>query len=200
MPSLVTLAQVRAHLQKETGDVAADTVLTDLASRASAACERWTSRTLASLGDTATVKRFAVTGAWVDLSPYDLRAATTVTLHPESASPVVLVADDDYALDPVGATTLGTYTAIRIADDATLTSDYASRFGVALLDVNATWGPTVVPDDVQHACLLTVAAWYRRRIAGSGVVAAYDEPTDTAENLPQDARFMLAPYRRMVVR
>ena len=55
-----------------------------------------------------------------------------------------------------------------------------------------------MPDDVQHACLLTVAAWYRRRIAGSGVVAAYDEPSDTAENVPADARSLLAPYRRIV--
>ena len=200
MTSLVTLAQVRAHLQKEATDTTADALLTELVTRASAACERWTSRTLASLGASASIKRFPVAGAYVDLAPFDLRTATSVTLHPESTAPVVLVADDDYALDPVGATSLGTYTGLRLAVDQTLSSDYSARFGYCLVDVNATWGPTSVPDDVQHACLLTVAAWYRRRIAGSGVVATFDEPSDTAENLPVDARSLLSPYRRLVAR
>jgi len=109
----------------------------------------------------------------VDLAPYDLRTATTVTLNPEDSSPTVLTSGVDYSLWPVGGRhTTGTYTGVRLSRYVSgLWSTFANDFGEAKLSVLGDWGvwdTANVPEDVKRACIVTVGSWIDKAIADYG--------------------------------
>jgi hypothetical protein len=120
----------------------------------------------------------------VDLAPFDLRSATTITLHPEDASPDVLTASE-YALEPVGAPQ-GSYLRVRLSNTLSLTSEFATRFGYAQIEINGTWGiwdTAEVAPEVREACILTVRSWLRQNPAAY-VFRDNEEPTGLTPNLP----------------
>ena len=100
----------------------------------------------------------------INLDPWDLRSATTVTLHPEaeSALQTVLVAGTDYTLLPVDTDhRTSTYTQLELADTFTVTgSDFNTNFGYSKLSILGEWGIWNDVNDVDavvnNAAIITV--------------------------------------------
>jgi hypothetical protein len=153
----------------------------------------------------ATTRRFRVTRLTVDLTPYDLRAATSLSLHPETTSPTALSsANGDYRLNPEQPTE-GVYTTITISSKIAATvynSDTLRWYGYALLDVAGDWGFPSVPKIVRRAASDTVASWLRRDIPALGldVSELTSLPPEVAATLdvPLAVRRRLNRFRRNV--
>ena len=68
------------------------------------------------------------------------------------------------------------------------------------VSVTGTWGFTSVPEDVEHACILTVVSWLRRDAQGYSQRADIEEPkTGKSRAIPPPAWDLLAPYFRIPV-
>lgn len=148
-------------------------------------------------------RMFRVDGSLVDLAPFDLRSATTVTLHPEQASPSVIAASG-YALLPLNGSLGGTYLYLRLGASVGLPSSFADEFGFAQLEVVGTWGMAAVPADVSRAAALTVSSWLDRAIAEYGIQGLDDGQSLRPDPprgwpIPFAAHQILRPYERVVV-
>lgn len=150
-------------------------------------------------------RTFAVRERLVDLGPYDLRSATSVTLH-SGDDAEVLVADTDYMLDPIGGDELtGTYLLVRLAEHVSLDSTFSGHFGVAKLTVVGAWGvwndTASVPEDLNAAAIETVSSWLDRgvnEVVGADVLAPR-APTVKASgswDIPVNAHRKFALYAR----
>lgn len=200
---LCTLADVRAALELPTADTSRDSLISTLITQASEAIMADVGREFAPATGSAT-RRFRVDGFKVDLEPYDLRTASTVTLHPESTSPITLTANTDYQLTPIGAPS-GTFTSVKLS--ATLVSVASSttpfNFGYALLDISGAWGFASVPEDVKRAAVLTVSSWLRRDVMAFALTSEIELGRGLAPAvpagfaIPSDARRLLEPYMRL---
>ncbi len=192
---LCTLADVKNYLQKT--DTTFDSVLSTLISRASRVIENYASREFADKGTL--TRTFQQDGYLVDLLPYDLRAATTVTVDPVGAATVILT--DQYALRPLNKTTLGTYIQLRTGAYTSLYSERRSTFGSSEISVTGTWGAATTPLPVVQACVVTVGLWFRREIAARGNAAA-DWDIDGVDlrplSMPGAAQRLVDPYKRTV--
>lgn len=200
---LCTLGDVRELLEITSTDTSRDDYIRTLISSASKAICSYTDREFApaSSGVTRTFR-----ADWlIDLAPYDLRAATTVTLNPEDSSPTTLTSSD-YALEPTHQPQ-GVYKRIRISYLQSLgTSQFSTRFGYAKVSILGDWGFASVPNDVKLACVRTVGSWMDRSLqayAGGDLFA--EDPrvvnpgaVDSSYGIPGGARLLLAPYRRGV--
>lgn len=129
----------------------------------------------------------------IDLEPYDLRSATSVTLEG-----VVLVADQTYVLYWPSRRT-STFLGIRIGASVAFNSDFVVEFGYGRLVVNGAWGAwdtAEVPNAVKRACVITVASWLDRALQAYGT--DLDEPQVLAPaaaatwGIPPAARSLLA--------
>lgn len=200
---LTTLAAVRETLELPQGDTSRDALIGTMIGDMSKAIMREVDREFAPATASAT-RRFRLgTGSMtLDLAPYDLRSATSVTLNPESANSTVLTATTDYQLVPLQPVD-GTYLAVKFASNLTNlhTSDTARDFGYTLVDVAGAWGFATVPDDVKRACIIAVTASLRRDLT-EFALAGIDEPQAIAPEgpathaLPPASRRILAAYRR----
>lgn len=200
---LTTLAAVRETLELPASDTTRDALISTLIADVSLAIIREADREFAPATASAT-RRFALpSGSLVlDLSPYDLRAATSVVLNPESASSTTLTVTEDYQLLPL-APRDGTYLSIRFAGNLTNlhTSDTARDFGYTLVDVAGSWGFASVPDDVERAAIVAVTSALRRdltelALAGIEEPQAISPEGPATHALPPATRRFLAPYRR----
>jgi len=207
---LCTLAEVREHMQMPTAETEQDAVIQSLITRLSLAIKGYTSREFATtLTSPPNTRRLTVRprryrdGAYiVPLAPYDLQSATTVKLHPETASPVTLVAGTDYVLEPVDLPE-GVYTEIRLSGALGVgSSTTAMRFGYAYLDVTGTWGFASVPADVKEACILAVSMHLREDVQGFGSALqpnSFGEGLNQPLALPPGIRGLLDRYRGVLV-
>ena len=159
---------------------------------------------------TALTRRFPVhyngdpQGIIVPLTPYDLRAATTVTLHPEGTGQV-LAAGTDYTLEPV-QNQQGSYSRLRLSNFMymSLISTFSQRFGYAQLDIQGDWGlftTQTVPRSIVEACVLTVRTWLRQNPAAYAYSEASDPGTLTPElpavySIPPGALKLIRPWYR----
>jgi hypothetical protein len=201
---LCTTADVRTALELTSTD--SDTLIGDLITAASRAILNRCQRELTPKTSDAT-RRFRVEGYRVELAPYDLRSATTVTLHPESDTPQTLTTDEGYSLQPVnGASLGGTFLSLLLAIDVSLESTYRYRFGHALLDIEGAWGcfdTADVPEELQRACIITVGSWLDRAVAAYGISMddARDPRPDRASTwaIPAAAYRLLQPWDRMAL-
>lgn len=137
----------------------------------------------------------------VDLSPYDLRTASAVSLHPEETSPTTLTAGTDYVLGPEPADE-GVYTALQLYGGLSLSSTLRNRFGFAYLDITGAWGFAAPPANVKRAAKLCVLAWMDRAVA-EYAFQGIDEPravgappAQLSLALPLASRRLLNSYRR----
>lgn len=197
----VTLAEAKAQL--ETSASANDALISALITSASRALNNRYQREVTPTSTAS--RRFPVKGTLVDLAPFDLRSVTSVTLHPEATSPVVLTAND-YALLPVA---LGnTYLTIQLSGFLTLWSAFSQRFGYAQLDIAGGWGAfdtSSVPEDLKRACILTVGAWIDRAVAeyaaefgpGASLERGLRPPSPGSWAIPSAAHRLMAPWERM---
>lgn len=198
---LCTLADVKQAL--ETTESSRDALINTLITQASDAIIDETSREFAPATASAT-RRFRVDTLNVSLEPYDLRTATTVTLHPESSSPQVLAAATDYQLLPIGALS-GTFMSLELSAylASLYSSETVSRFGYALLDIAGAWGFTAVPENVKRAAVLTVSSWLRRDVMSFALSADVEIGRSLAPSLPSgfaipaDALKLLEPFYRL---
>src|SRR6266498_1883856 len=109
---LCTVANVKEGL--ETSETTRDALIQTLITAASVAIMQDTGREFAPATSSAT-RRFQIDGyRVVSLEPYDLRTVTTMTLHPESGSPIVLAASTDYQLVPAVSAD-GVYQAVALS-------------------------------------------------------------------------------------
>lgn len=196
---LVTLQMVKDYLQKSQGDTGQDSVLQALVTNASRAILTDTQREIVSTVPAGTTRSFAVTGqGYVNLAPYDLQTATAVVVGTETATPSTLdPTRPDYLLVPV-TKPQGVYLGLRLsAANVQLPTSSLRDFGQTTVQITGTWGWPIVPEDIQHACLITIRMWFR------GHVAAYTETMVDVEplpvqRLPAGARALLDAYRRPV--
>jgi hypothetical protein len=187
---LCTVAQVKSAMEPALTTSARDARIQDLITAASVRIMRRLERELTPKANA--IRRFPISLSEVDaegchvvdLAPFDLRSAATVTLHPEDASPDVLTASE-YALEPVGAPQ-GSYLRIRLANTISLASEFATRFGYAQLEINGAWGiwdTADVAPEVREACILTVRSWLRQNPAAYAF-RDNEEPTTLQPVLP----------------
>ena len=211
---LCTLEGVKAAISFVTATALDDALLTDLITVASRRIMRRTRRELTPKTDN-TARQFEVRAPGngkdiiVDLTPYDLRVADLVELHPE-ATPVVLSATTHYLLRPVGGHDgTGTYTRMILAQDVSLVSDRAARFGGrALLRITGDWGAwatSEVADDVRRAAEETVVSWLDRAAGEyqTGITDDFGRAIEPARqgtwDIPASAWRKLQDFERMVV-
>lgn len=196
---LCTLADVKTAL--EITDTSRDSLISALITQASDAILSDTDREFAPVTASAT-RRFRIDSFTVNLSPYDLRTAATVTLHPESTAPQTLTAASDYQLLPIGSPS-GTFTSLVLANTLAQigSSDTAFKYGYALLDVNGAWGFSAVPTDVIRAAVITVGAWMRKDV--TSILAEVDLAEGLAPafpstlEIPRNAKALLGPFYRL---
>jgi hypothetical protein len=96
----------------------------------------------------------------------DLRSATSVVLDP-NGSPSTLQATD-YRLQPLGLSTLGTYTGLMVSQLISIVSGTSLAFGYAEVAITGNWGAfttATVPEDIRNACVETVGSWLDRAVA-----------------------------------
>lgn len=205
MATLCSLDDVRQALAKSASDTSQDALLTRLIAAATGAIHAYAQRELCDQG--VATRRFEVTATGsrrvVPLGSSDLRTVTSITLHPETTSPVALAEDVGYQLRPVGGTVIGTYTVVKIAADVDVASDASSRFGRPLIEIVGEWGPATTPEDARHYAIQTVTRWFSRHYAHRTTPLDPDDAPDgfvaSVASLPADVRAGLAWYRRRPV-
>jgi hypothetical protein len=175
-------------------------VIESLIARASRVIMRWCEREFAP-ASTGVARPFRYDNGRIDLSPYDLRAVTSITLDTDLASgSQTLLTTSDYRLGPLPAPD-GVYQWV----DLYPCSGVRGLWWPGRFDAQATilgdWGWPAVPDDVEHACIITVAAWLRGGVSGYSRTYAQDEATVTARPLPLPyaAQEVLASYKQPVI-
>ena len=205
---LVTLAQVRAELELPAADTTRDALINVMITQASRAIMNATQREfVCEVSQTSDVERdfhFDYGSYWFNVAPWDINSKTTtkVTLHPDEPEETEL-ANDEWTLEPVGARWV--YQSVRISNDIDVhNSEFTRRFGYTKARVaSRRWGFVTVPEDVQRACIITVASNLDRRIDAFGFNTELAEsdagisPNRTITfTIPTAALSLLAPYRR----
>jgi hypothetical protein len=204
---LTTLTEVRATLELPANDTKRDLRIQQEITAASQAIMRYCDREFAP-ASTAITRRFRLQIAMprivANFGLFDLRSASAVVMNAESGAPTTLTAETDYILNPALPST-GTYKNLTISRFRTV-SAYAqhwTRYDEAYLDITGNWGFATVPNDVNRACRLTVAAWIDSAISGYGAQDSMIDANprvigggyESAYGLPLGACRMLKSYR-----
>lgn len=209
MADLCALADVRAQLELASSNTSRDTLINALIPHATALIQGDLEREFVSTTNGSTERTFPF--SWseanrkatvvVDLAPYDLQSATLVTLNPETSSPVTLVADTDYILEP-RVQPEGVYTSVRLSRYLVNVSQLALRFGEPRIAITGIWGFAAVPADVKITAAQVIASWMRRDIPNLGMNLGELEPVPptigATFDLPLFAKRNLNRYRRSV--
>lgn len=177
---LCVLDDVRGELELETADTDRDTLIATLITAASQAVIDEVNRELAPAVAGPSTRRFRVKprrlvkgAVYVSLAApetgqsesgaSDLQTVTTMTLHPESDSPVTVTEGaGGYLLD---VDRFGVAKTLRLSTQLSFSSDTFSDFGFCYLDVDGAWGFPTVPEQAKQATILTVMAWMRRDVS-----------------------------------
>lgn len=155
---LCTVDDVKAFLKKtDDGD---DAILQTLVTAASDAITLYCRRQFTPDATNPRSHRFRSTHRIVDLAPYDLQTAATVTLNPQTSSPLTLTAWTDYELLPIDSDdVLGTYFLLQLRRHIRCHPHY-------VVDIDGTWGAAAIPPIVNQAAYVTTAEWFRAKVAG----------------------------------
>lgn len=209
MADLCALADVRTQLELRTADTSRDSLINALIPHATALIQGDLEREFVTTTNGSTARTFPFN--WdeanrkatvvVDLAPYDLQSASLVTLNPETSSPVTLVADTDYILEP-RVQPDGVYTSVRLSRYLVNVSQLALRFGEPRIAITGIWGFAAVPADVKITAAQVVTSWLRRDVANLGMnLGELDNAPPTLPatfDLPLFAKRNLNRYRRSV--
>jgi len=209
---LCTIADVKAAQEPSVTTTTRDPIIQTLITSASVVLMRRLQREFtpqtngaARIARVRTQERGADGTLLVDLAPWDLREATAVVLHPESSSPLTLVANSDYMLEPLN-TPQGVYNQLRLSRYLVAISDFEVRFGFAQLQLTGNWGiwqTSGVDSDVRDACVLTVRSWLRQNpgqqqeaLLNANLNAGVQPAIPATWFLPRAALDRLAPWAR----
>lgn len=201
--ALCELADVRGSMETETVDTALDPLIQSYILTASALIQQETQREFAVTGSA--TRDFEVCSRLVDLAPFDLRSASSVTLNPLSGS-TTLVAGTDYRLRPINGRSLtSTYTALELAGGVSLVSTELNGTVAPRIRIVGTWGPASVPLLARDACTFTVRSWLRRSYPDGYNLGESIRDLEPGEALsgfaiPLAAKQMLAPLYRFAAR
>lgn len=195
---LVTLEQAREFLQLQDDATELDPVTEDTISRASAAI-RWSAFGREFTPSTAAARDFLWDGYCLDLdlAPYDLRTVTSIVVDPDDGSPTTLTAAQ-YRLRPIPATH-GVYTKVKLSATLSVPTP-GPAFDDRVVRITGDWGFASVPGDVQHACLMYIAAVVRGEVQAFGSALqpnSFGEGVNDSEAFPPGVRGLLFPYMRM---
>lgn len=190
MADLTTKAAYKAATGISSGDTSSDAEIDAAIAAASGLISAEYQREFT---PTATATReVAADGRWVDLTPYDLRTVTSITLDPSGAARVLTAGE--YQRHPFPAVD-GVATALELlVDPPTVT-------GRLIVSISGAWGFAVVPTPVERACIDTVRSMLQRDPGNWMQVTAADgqgmaaTPQGTYA-IPASARRWLDPYRR----
>lgn len=194
---LTDLDNVRAFLQYNASDVDQDDVINDMITAASRAILEEFEREFAPTTD-GDVRRFVfdLREPRLALSPWDLRAATSVVLNPQESGGTALTEWDHYELAPYPAKH-GVFTGIDFLTPISLSSS-TRRTTRCVVDVTGDWGFASVPEDVAHWCKVTAAEWLRKDVSAfSNVFNLESGFLERAAMLPAAAVAGLRHYRRV---
>lgn len=138
-------------------------------------------------------------GTQLDLSPYALRAATSVQIDTDTTSPTDLVEETDYHLRPEPPVE-GVYTSLRVPSLGELdTRRSTSRSIEREITVTGDWGYQTIPYDVEHAAIVTVTEWLRRHVQAFGTTLNTEAGIlDRPEAIPHSVRAVLRRYRSVI--
>lgn len=143
----------------------------------------------------AATRSFRVRHTLVDLTPFDLRIVTTITLQPGAR---VLTAADYWLLPIGGMERTGTFTRVML--------QVIPAGDVSWLEINGAWGcwadAATVAEDIRRATIETVASWLDRPAASIAGIVELSEPhlqrpsTATSWDIPASAHRKLQMYSR----
>ena len=196
-PSLVTVTQVRAYLDKPTGDTAQDTIIADLIVRASHLILDYTDRefVLWDGGSNPRTRVHRIGGYWrTRVIPVGDMAATptaVVIQDDDGATVETLTVATDLEARPLVRRAWEPITGLYLRSTVTrVDPDYR-------LSVTGTYGFPSVPAEVQQAAIVTVGTWLRRDVSAFSQTFALDEARiERPQALPQAAMRMLDPWKR----
>ena len=149
-------------------------------------------------------RTFMVRNNRIDLAPFDLRTVSGVILHPEAETPQVLTANVDYALVGAGSLT-SAYSILRLANGASISSTFASRFGTAQVEITGAWGlwatTADVPLDINQAAVECIVSLMNRPSAtvanvSSGGAREIAPAIPNTWDFPFSAHVKFQPYSR----
>jgi hypothetical protein len=189
---LTTLAAVREHLQiTDEDDTDSDDLISSLITAASDAVINYTQRRFAP-SETAATKSFAYLGRGVvSIAPFVLRTVTSVVVDPSDQNRTLTA--DEYELRPLG-TVDGVFTTLRLKGVSISDNPLAAYQRDLEVRITGNWGYSAVPDAVERAAILTVAAMFAQS-AIRGSFFEQDAPSMNSPALPGMARALLSPYR-----
>ncbi len=200
---LCTLADVRQALELPAADTTRDNLIQSLISDLSRAIMREYDREFAPVTASAT-RRFEIPAGslLLDLTPYDLRTVSSLTLNPDIGGGSALTASTDFQLMPVNSAQ-GTYLGVRFSNRVSSlhSSQTAMDFGYTLCDIAGAWGFGAVPQDVKRACVIAVQSALRRDLTELAIAGIEEAQMISPEGpathaIPAASRRLLAPYRR----
>lgn len=204
--ALVTLEDARAYVWRDENDGSRDALLVDAINLVSGAIWTYTEREfLPTDGATRSflVRRRQANGSWVgwiDLAPYDLRSATTLTLYADTDAPEELDTTE-YRLRPVGAALGGTYLYVLTVDLSR--SEEQPGFGWEAT-IDGDWGMSAVPEDVKLAALQWIdniaknpGSYASVEMSGFVVAPELDQAVNRA-GMPASVRHRLRPFCRSI--
>lgn len=201
---LITLDELRTAMEYPADDTSRDDLAAQLITQASLAITRECQREFVRTDD-ATRTFLWRRGRRLDLTPFDLRTVTSLTVHAGTAQETTATADTDYRLLPV-VNRDGVYMRVEFAPDFDPdVSDYEESFGVARVTIAGAWGYAAAPEPVKRACAVTVASWMAHDVAANAL-ADLDEPRGLAPApprqyaIPTPAWRLLSPYMRRTIR
>lgn len=198
--ALVTLAQAKQEIGQLDNDPTTNDALTGLVNASTAAVMEYAQREFKTITTGSTVRTFSIlpgtTGGYVDFGRFDAQSVTVVQVDTQLAAPTTLAATDYQLVPP--EKWRGVYTGLIVTGSSfPLAASGMNMIHTAA--VTGTWGWPSVPADVQRACLVTIAMWYRHEQAA--LSSSFQSEQDTTftprvVSLPFGARALLAPYRR----
>lgn len=197
---LTTREKVRRFLQKPDEDVEQDQIIDDLISRASRAIQTYCGvefRPTAAASYTFVYRG----GGRLSLAPYVAQSVSAVSWGSDTTSPTALTTTD-YSLRPKPPKH-GVYRWLRTPTQGSQRygPDYPGERGSAETEVTVTgvWGYQTVPEDLEHACIVTVATWLRLHVSAFSTVFNIDEQQlERPEALPSAVRAGLSHYKQVV--
>lgn len=188
-----TLTEIKARL--DITDTADDTILENIVEAASRHIDGYCNRRFYAASETRYFTPDAIDWLFVD----DLLTVTTFKTD-EDADRVYETtwATTDYDLEPVNATYTGEpYTMVTLPP----TTRYAFPSHARAVQIVGSFGyASTTPDAINEACLLIAARLFKRKDAPFGVTGTAE--LGQLQVLPgedQDAKRLLAPYRRFAI-